>query len=304
MEYAISTSDLHCSLGKKHILKGINLNVPLGSIYGFLGPNGAGKTTTIRVLLSLIRHYHGSVHIMGNNMKRRNIQVLRKMGTLIEMPSLYPHLSGRDNLEITRRLLDVKKSRIDEVLEIVQMKGDAHRKTGQYSLGMKQRLGLALALLGDPELLILDEPTNGLDPAGIVENRELLKQLNEDHGKTIFLSSHLLSEIKKLVSHVGIIHQGSMTFEGSIDELNANSQKSIRIATSANERAQKLLQTVFPGISASSEPGMLDVPVSTESQAALINRMLVEEHIDVYRLQPLETEIESIFMSLTTREAA
>ena len=185
----------------------VNLNVPAGSIYGFLGPNGAGKTTTIRILLDLFHPKPGQVQVFGKDLGKNRVEILGKIGALIENPSIYKHLSGRQNLEVIRKMVGVPKSRIDEVLQIVRLVDNADKRAKNYSLGMCQRLGLAAALLTDPELLILDEPTNGLDPSGIIEMRELIIRLNKEHGKTIFLSSHILSEIEKLATDVAIIDQ-------------------------------------------------------------------------------------------------
>ena len=207
---AIGTYDLTRSFGFKNAVRGLNLQVPAGSIYGFLGPNGAGKTTTIRLILGLIQPSSGSVFLNGREMTLRpHHEELRNVGALVETPALYPNLTGRENLEVTRRLLDVPISRIDRVLALMELSGDADRTVRSYSLGMRQRLGLALACLGDPRVLILDEPSNGLDPEGIRELRSLLRQISSE-GVTVFISSHQLAEIDQIAEHIGILRKGEL----------------------------------------------------------------------------------------------
>jgi ABC-type multidrug transport system ATPase subunit len=218
--YAIETSGLNYIFryGRK-VVNEVSLKVPEGSIFGFLGPNGAGKTTTIRLLTGMLENDKDNISIYGKSLKKNLPGIFEGMGTLIETPSLYLHLNARDNLRVITRLRKMGESRVDEVLHTVGLFNDRKRKVKEYSLGMKQRLGVAMALLPDPSLLILDEPANGLDPAGIIEIREMLKRLNRDHGKTIFVSSHLLSEVEKTCTHVGIIHKGIMKFQGNMSEL-------------------------------------------------------------------------------------
>ncbi|MCL6627948.1 MAG: ATP-binding cassette domain-containing protein, partial [Alicyclobacillus shizuokensis] len=190
-EMVIETSNLTRRYGKKVSVNNVNLKVPKGSIYGFLGPNGAGKTTTIRMLLGLIRPTSGHIRIFNQDLSKHRMPILRRIGSLVESPSYYGHLSGYENLDVIARLLKVPSKRIDEVLGIVRLTPAAHQTVKGYSLGMKQRLGIAAALLGNPDLLILDEPTNGLDPAGIHEIRTLIKDMPKQHGITVVVSSHL-----------------------------------------------------------------------------------------------------------------
>ncbi|MBN1659800.1 MAG: ATP-binding cassette domain-containing protein, partial [Anaerolineae bacterium] len=192
---------------------GVNLQVPARSVYGFLGPNGAGKTTTIRLLLGLLRPHAGEVHLFEEPLRRHRRTLLRRVGALVESPSLYPNLTGRENLEVTRRLVDATPAQAERVLHIVHLAGVAHHRVSGYSSGMRQRLGLALALLADPELIVLDEPTNGLDPAGMQEIRALLRALPEEYGVTVFLSSHLLAEVEQVATHIGIIQDGRLRFQ-------------------------------------------------------------------------------------------
>lgn len=220
--YIIQTDRLSFAYGDLSVLHDVSLQVPTGSIFGFLGPNGSGKTTTIRLLLGLIHSQKGQIKLFGQDLGTQRLSILRRVGALIETPTLYPHLSGRQNLEIGRLARDAKRGQVDKVLAMVGLTQDALRKVSSYSLGMRQRMGIALALLDDPELLILDEPTNGLDPAGIREIRTLLVGLSQSHGKTIFISSHLLSEMEKMVTHVAIVNAGHLLFQGSISELRAD----------------------------------------------------------------------------------
>lgn len=298
-EHIIATHQLDFSFGKFKVLHDLNLQVPHASIYGFLGPNGAGKTTTIRILLGLIRTNQHKVSLFGKDLNHHRVEILRKIGALVEMPSLYLHLSGRKNLEITRTLIgNIPKKRIDEVLEIVDLSKDAHRRVKQYSLGMKQRLGLALSFLADPELLILDEPTNGLDPNGIKEIRELIIRLNRDFNKTIFVSSHLLSEVEKVATHVGIVHKGNLHFEGSIEELREQQKPSVLVEVNDSAKATNLLTSLnIPVISQGN--GTLKIEVSEKPIIHKINHSLLNAGIEVYQLAPQQSSLEDLFMNIT-----
>ena len=201
------------------ILDNININVRSGSIYGFLGPNGAGKSTTIRIILGLIKKYTGSISVFGNDIKKNRTEIISNIGALVESPSYYDHLSAYKNLQIWSIIKDVHPSKITEVLKTVNLYDDKDKKVGKFSLGMKQRLGIAQALISNPDFLILDEPTNGLDPMGIKEIRNLLISLSKEHHKTIFISSHLLSEMELIVDDVGIINKGNLLYEGPLENL-------------------------------------------------------------------------------------
>lgn len=220
MKEIIRTQSLSKRYGESLVVRGINLSVMEGTVYGFCGPNGAGKSTTLKMLLGLVRPTEGEISILGREMTAKNrIEILRETGSLIESPSYYGHLSGRENLEILRGLLKVPKENVDKVLQIVRLDGQGKKKVSTYSLGMKQRLGFAAALLNFPKLLILDEPTNGLDPAGIQEMRELIRSLPEQYGMTVIISSHLLSEIDQIVDDIGIIAGGKLKYQGSLERL-------------------------------------------------------------------------------------
>jgi len=195
------------------------MTVPTGAIYGFLGPNGAGKTTTLRLILGLLRRQSGQIHVFGQGLEHNRAAVLSRIGSSIEVPSIYDALTAAENLEVWRLAFGCDRSRIGTVLELVGLTETGAKRASQFSLGMKQRLAIAIALLHQPRLLILDEPTNGLDPHGIIEVRKLLRKLNQEQGITVLVSSHLLSEIEKLVTHLGIINRGRMAFEGTLAEL-------------------------------------------------------------------------------------
>lgn len=219
-EFIIQTKSLNFRYSKQRkVLDDVSLNIPKGSIYGFLGPNGAGKSTTMRLLTGILAEQEESISIFGKPLSQQLPQVFENIGALVESPALYLHLSGYNNLKYIAKLRNVPESRIDEVLALVELTRDAKRKAKQYSLGMKQRLAIAIALLSEPQLLLLDEPVNGLDPNGIQDIRKLLIKLNREKGITIFVSSHLLAEIEKMCTHVGIISNGKLRFEGTIEEL-------------------------------------------------------------------------------------
>ncbi len=220
--YIVETRNLGFSYGRRPILKDINLKVPENTIFGFLGQNGAGKSTTIKILLGLINGFEGTVFLFGKEFTTNRTQILGKVGALIDFPSFYEHLSARKNLQVLASLMGLKDDRVDQVLEMVGLDHSDERKTKTYSVGMKQRLGLAIALLNDPRLLILDEPANGLDPKGIIELRNLLLVLQKDLGKTIFISSHILDELEKVATNIAIIHDGELRFDGTKEALIRN----------------------------------------------------------------------------------
>ena len=276
----------------------IELKVEKGTIYGFLGPNGSGKTTTLSLLLGLLNKQQGSIEIFGKSITNHRVDILRRIGSLIEIPSLYGHLTARENLEVYRPIYGVTRERIREVLDIVAL-GDAGKKTAKkFSLGMKQRLAIALALLPNPELLILDEPANGLDPNGIIELRQLIKKLNSEYGMTILISSHILSEVEKTVSHLGIIYKGKMLFQGTLPELHSFQQKDAKllIRTSDNEAAHALLQAYHP----ERNGDMLAISYTDMHEVAAINRTVMQNGLDVYLLNPQKNDLEQLFINLTT----
>ncbi|MCE7995296.1 MAG: ATP-binding cassette domain-containing protein [Roseivirga sp.] len=279
----------------------VNLTVPTGSIYGFLGPNGAGKTTTIRILLDLFHSKNQQIKIFGKNLLSHRGEVLGSIGALIENPSIYKHLSGRQNLEVIRKMVGVPKSRIDEVLKIVRLVDNADKKAKNYSLGMCQRLGLAAALLTDPELLILDEPTNGLDPSGIIEMRELIINLNKEHGKTIFLSSHILSEIEKLATDVAIIDQGKILYEGKLEGLQEKGKGyQLTVELDQVDEAAKIVRGLNFTVSETNSRTLV-IPIEAKTDIPKINKAIVDQDIDVYQLKSSDEDLESIFLNITKK---
>jgi lantibiotic transport system ATP-binding protein len=296
----ISTKNLTYQFSEtEKVLNNINLEVPKGSIYGFLGPNGAGKTTTLKLLLGLLKNQSGEINIFDQNFQQSRNEILMKTGSLIEAPSLYAHLTARENLFIWKKIYQCSKERIEEVLEMVDLSQTGKKKAGKFSLGMKQRLSIAVALLHQPHLLILDEPTNGLDPSGIIEIRELLHKINREQGITILISSHLLAEIEKLVTHIGIINKGNLLFQGTLDELN-NIQKNasqLVIQTSNSNLAKELLSEYCSEITI--QGSCLFFPKRENNVIAQMNKKLVENNIDVYQISHSKNNLENIFIELT-----
>ncbi len=228
MKTIVKTERLTKIYHDQAVVKGIDLEIPEQSVYGFLGPNGAGKSTTMKMLLGLVKPSDGRIRILGKEMNEKNrLDILKNTGSLIESPSYYGHMSGRENLELIASMKQAPKEQVDEVLSIVHLTDAQKKKAGHYSLGMKQRLGIAGALLGFPKLLLLDEPTNGLDPAGIQEIRKLILSLPERYDMTVLVSSHLLSEIDQMATHVGIINLGELVYQGKLSELEKKGKKSL-----------------------------------------------------------------------------
>lgn len=274
----------------------LNLEIAKGDIYGFLGPNGAGKTTTIRMLLGLIQPTDGSIRIFGRDLRKDKLEILRRIGSLVEYPSYYGHLSATDNLEAIRRILDVPKTRIDEVLRIVSLSEESRRPVKGFSLGMKQRLGIAAALLANPDLLILDEPTNGLDPSGIQEIRELIKSLPEQYGITVLVSSHLLGEMEQMANTVGIIREGRMVFQDTIHNLRMKSTHDMELVVSEPDAALWIARDL--GSRGVLREGLLTFPGMEDTQVAHLVKRLVENGHDIYRVEMKKKSLEDIFMQV------
>lgn len=295
----VETVNLTHSFSEAEIaLNHVNLQVPESSIYGFLGPNGAGKTTTLKLILGLLRRQRGEIYVFGRPFTENRVETLRRVGSMIESPSLYGHLTAAENLQILQKVYACPKGRIGEVLELVGLARTGRKRVSQFSLGMKQRLGIALALLHFPSLLILDEPTNGLDPNGILEIRQLLQTLNEKHGVTILISSHLLPEVEKLVTHAGIINRGKLLFQGTLAELmNRRRQHSLVVFdTNDNTRAERIIRGL--GVSARLETGRVALPALERERVAGVNRELVRSGIEVYQIGKVESDLEKIFFDV------
>jgi len=300
--YCVETHQLSYSFQANDVvLKDINLQVPTGSIYGFLGPNGAGKTTTLRLLLGLLKKQQGDIRIFNKQLHKHRIEVLSNIGSLIESPSLYGHLTATENLQLLQKLYQCPAARISEVLHTVGLSNTGKKKASQFSLGMKQRLSIAMALLHQPKLLILDEPTNGLDPNGIIEIRDLLKKLNAEQGISIIISSHLLAEIEKLVTHVGIISKGNMVFQGTLNELNDKQYQTSRliIETSDIERSKEIIHRM--DLDGSCDNQKIVLPIPSKETIAELNRKLIQEDIDVYEMSVVKKDLETIFMELVNQ---
>ena len=299
----IETNDLCKQYGNALRVAHLDLDVPEGSVYGFLGPNGAGKSTTLKMILGLVRPTAGDIRVLGKKMDGGNrLAVLRQVGSLIESPSYYGHLTGEENLRIVQTLRGVPEKNIREVLQIVRLDGQRGKKLAHYSLGMKQRLGLAAALLGYPKLLILDEPTNGLDPAGIQEMRELICSLPERFGMTVVVSSHLLSEIDQMADHVAIIREGELVFQDTLEALHGRSRHHLALRTTNNAVARAVLQE--RSVPCQEEEGYLILPILSDELAAQLTRLLAERHLGVIRLEERQKSLEYIFLELTGKAAS
>ena len=268
-----------------------------GEVYGFLGPNGAGKTTTLRMLSGLLRPTSGSARVAGY--PPGSPASLARLGAMVETPALYPYLSGRDNLRVVARYAGVPASRIEPVLEQVDLADRARHKFRTYSTGMKQRLGVAAALLKEPELLILDEPTSGLDPQGTVEMRALIKNLRQG-GRTVLLSSHLLNEVQITCDRVGVINKGRLVAEGTVDELRARGGAALLVRATPVDQARRLLESVVGQDKVQLQENLFRLAVDP-SQAASINRGLVAEGVDVTELRTAEQSLEDVFLELTEK---
>jgi ABC-2 type transport system ATP-binding protein len=294
----ISIDNLSFGYHNKKVLDKICLDVPEGSIFGFLGPNGAGKTTTIKILLGLLKIPDGYVSLFEKDINTHRIAGLKLTGTMVEDPSLYDHLNARENLRINCIIRKIPASRIEEVLSQVGLTNDAHRKVRNYSSGMKQRLALAQALLPGPRLLMLDEPINGLDPAGIIEIRNLLLDLNQNHGITIFLSSHILPEIGKLCSHVAVINKQNILYQGSMNGLLNTGKNGARLIVETDQPAKtkELLSAQY--IVEVSGANKLIVNLSNRNESIKIAKHLVEAGIGILLIQPETHELEASFLEL------
>ncbi|TBX77450.1 ABC transporter ATP-binding protein [Bacillus mycoides] len=297
--YIVETEDLTKTYGAVNSVNQLQMQVGKGEIYGFLGPNGAGKTTTIRMLLGLIKPTTGNIKVFNRDLKTNRIDILREVGSLVESPSYYGHLTGHENLEVIRQMLQVPKKNIDEVLRIVRLEKQKDKLVKQYSLGMKQRLGIAMALLGNPKLLILDEPTNGLDPAGIQEIRELIKQLPKQYDMTVVISSHLLNEMDQIATQVGIINSGQLIFQDKIEVLRKKSQASMKIRVNDVVKAHQILEQhqIHLGL----EGDCLVTYQQEDHLISHINHLLVQQYTSVYRIEEEKHTLEEIFLSLTEK---
>ena len=276
---------------------GLDLSVRRGEVYGFLGPNGAGKTTTLKMLLGLISPSSGEAIVLGE--EPGSPESLVGVGSLVESPAFYPYLSGRDNLRVLARYVGASRQRVGEVLEEVELTGRAKDRFKKYSLGMKQRLGVAAALLKDPELLVLDEPTNGLDPRGMADMRALIRRVGSG-GRTVLLSSHLLGEVEQVCDRVGVIRRGSLVAEGTVADLRGNGD-GVLVRAEPMDLAARISEHLA-GVSAVQERGGALFLRADPSRTAEINRKLTSAGLDVSEVRPAESSLEDVFLELTDGE--
>jgi len=306
MTAAIETRDLTRRFKRHLAVDTVSMTVPDRAVYGFLGRNGAGKTTTLKMLLGLIRPDGGTARICGVDVGRDRIGAARRVGALLEAHGFYGNLSGRENLDLTRRLIGLPRAEIDRVLEVVEMSDHARRRVSDYSLGMRQRLGLARAMLGAPPVLILDEPTNGLDPDGIADMRRFLGELPARTGATVLLSSHLLGEIEQTATHVGILHEGRLVLEGELARLKADLAPEIAVETDDPVRAAELARA--RGFAASPSPDRVVVGLrpgeDARAASAALNRALVEADIAVFAIGPRARTLEGLYRAVSAPSAA
>ena len=308
---AIHTTGLTKRFGMRTAIDRVDLHVPRGSAFGFLGPNGAGKTTMIRMLLGLTRPSAGSMSLLGHPVPSERAQALQRVGAIVEEPRFHPHLSGRENLRIVAAVRGPQvQARIVPALERVGLAERADDKVKKYSLGMRQRLGVARCLLADPLLLILDEPTNGLDPGGIQEFREMIRAMVEQEGRTVFLSSHLLDEVEKICDHAAIVDRGKIVVQGAISELaEGGAQHELIVGVNDPERALVVLEGCEQAREAHrSDEGLRVVladgsGLSAGERAAVVNAALVGSGLAVSRLEPVRQSLEQRFLEVTSRLA-
>ena len=285
--------------GNKKAVNEISFTVKNGNIYGIVGRNGAGKSTTMKMLLGLVKPTSGTIEIMGKLFNEKNRKgILQSVGSLIEAPSYYGHLTGHENMELIRRLLDLPQKNIDEAIHIVRLENQMNKKVKNYSLGMKQRLGIAMALARKPKLLILDEPANGLDPAGIEEIRELIKTLPSKYGMTVMISSHILSEIDQMATVIGIINQGSLIFQERMSVLDEQRKPQIILKTSDDDTAYRFLAKLNPQRTLNG----LQLGSLTDEQTGAVVRELCSNNLSVYRVEEHRESLEDIFLTLTGKE--
>ena len=302
MQTVIETKALCKQYGPHTAVDHVELHVPQGCVYGFIGPNGAGKSTTMKMLLGLIHPTAGRVRLLGQELTEKSrLPLLRQTGSLIESPAGYLHLTAQENLEIVSDLKGVPHKDIGRVLDIVHLTQDRNRRVGQYSLGMKQRLGIAMALLGSPKLLILDEPTNGLDPAGLQEMRALIRNMPAATGATVLISSHLLGEMEQMVEQVGIIDHGHILFEGPLTELQRHSRGNVTLRLLDPAKAAPILRA--NGLTAHSDSCVVTLPPLQDALLADLVQKLAACGAGVVELTPRTKTLEEIFLSLTSEEA-
>lgn len=287
------------SFGKRKIIDNLNLEVEEGEIYGFLGPNGSGKTTTIKMILRLINSDSGEIKVNGYDTKKQFEKAMECIGAIVENPDLYKYMSGIDNLRLHARIRNIDEKRIKEVLELVELKGREKDKVGKYSLGMKQRLGLALTLLHKPKVLILDEPTNGLDPAGIKKLRDILKEISHKDGVAVFVSSHILSEMQLMCDRVAVLDNGKIVKVEKISDTNEEKEEVVEIKVRNIEKAVKILKEEF-NLDVKIENNKINITVRTEKLPEVIKKLAIAD-TEIQLVIPKEHTLEDIFFDATER---
>lgn len=307
MEMLIEAVDVTGGYGMTMVLRGLSLRVPRGSIYGFLGPNGAGKTTAMRMFLGLLHPLSGEIRLFGETLPAGLRRNLRRIGSLIEQPSLYDHLTGRENVEIVRKLKGLEPSATDRALQAAGVQSFTSRRVDGYSRGMRQRLGVAIAVIGNPDLLLLDEPMNGLDPSALQEFRSLLIGIQQEYGTTILLSSHQLEEVDRMATHIGILgHAGGLLFEGTRQQLSVRIPQHLLIKVDRRREALAVLEDA--GFIVDSRQEHLMIHSATAETAQEVNRVLVMNGIGVYHLSielaTLERQFEQVLDTVKDWEYA
>ncbi len=298
MDCAIETERLTGGYGNRMVVCGFAMQVPRGAVYGFLGPNGAGKTTVLRLLLGLLRPAAGSIRVFGQELGAALPGILRRVGSLIEQPSLYEHLTGRENMEIARRLKGLPRDAADQAIQALGIADYAGHAVREYSRGMRQRLGIAMAMLGNPELLVLDEPMNGLDAGGLRTFRELAERLNREHGTTVLVSSHQLQELDRMATHIGIIDDaGELRFQGTRAELSERIPQELVIRVDRREEALRVLSA--GGMAVEARRGHFVIHGATQETAREVNRLLVEHGVGVHHLAVELATLQSLFVKVT-----
>ncbi len=291
-------TNVHKKIGKKEIIKGVNFSINKGEVFGFIGPNGAGKTTTIRMMVGLMNITEGDIKILGNSIKSNFHQAIKEVGAIVENPEMYAFMTGRQNLNHYARMnQDVTKDRVEEVIQLVGLEKAINEKVGKYSLGMRQRLGIAQALLHKPSILILDEPTNGLDPAGIREIRKYIRSLAENDGVSVIISSHLLSEIELMCDRIGVIQHGEIV---KIQSLHESDEDAAGIVVSFEvDQAEQAKQLLMNELEADVQVRDHFVSVMLEKEKIpSVNKLLVDSNISVYQIQTTKETLEDQFFDL------
>lgn len=297
MNKVLEVKDVKKKLGKREIIKGLTFDVNEGEIFGFLGPNGAGKTTTIRMLVDLIHPDSGEIKILGHDVKKDKVKALENVGAVVENPELYQYLSGRENLMQIARVRKIPKAEVQEIIELVGLKDRINDKVKKYSLGMKQRLGLGASLLGNPKLIILDEPTNGLDPSGIMDFREIVRKAAKERGVAVFISSHILSEVQQICDRVAFINNGVIQSVESMDEDFTTETDTLVISTVNDEETLNILNTIDIVKDSFVAEGKITVQIAAGVTPQLV-KVLVEKNVEINEVYKKHEKLEQRYMEL------